>query len=132
MVGRTGLTQSNRIDALLDQYLLIRTVKSGAKPWQSHARNPPCAVPAEAPAALYRARLPRVRQQARRKHHEAIDLGRKNYRFIRWASGGRIATIAFTLIETAKHGDVDPQAWLAQSLDRIPGYKLTRVHELLL
>ena len=42
----------------------------------------------------------------------AQSLGRKNYLFMGSASGGRAAAIAYTLIETAKLNDVDPQAWL--------------------
>ena len=36
------------------------------------------------------------------------------------ASGGRAAAIAYTLIETARLNHVDPQAWLAQVLERHP------------
>ena len=43
-----------------------------------------------------------------------------------------VATIAYTLIETAKLNGVDPQAWLADTLARIPDYKITRVDDLLL
>ena len=60
-----------------------------------------------------------------------IALGRKNYLFMGSASGGRAATIAYTLIETARLNGVDPQAWLAQVLQRIPDYKINRVDELL-
>ena len=37
----------------------------------------------------------------------------------------------YTLIETARLNDVDPQAWLAQVLECIPEYKINRVDELL-
>ena len=47
------------------------------------------------------------------------------------ASGGKAAAIAYTLIETARLNDLDPQAWLAQVLDRIPDYKINRIDELL-
>ena len=47
------------------------------------------------------------------------------------AAGGKAAAIAYTLIETAKLNDVDPQAWLADVLERIPDYKINRVDELL-
>ena len=49
-----------------------------------------------------------------------IALGRKNYLFMGSASGGRAAAIAHTLIETATLNDIDPQAWLAWVLERIP------------
>ena len=46
------------------------------------------------------------------------------------SDSGKAAAIAYTLIETAKLNDIDPQAWLAQVLDRIPDYKINRVDEL--
>ena len=58
-------------------------------------------------------------------------MGRKNYLFMGSASAGRAAAIAYTLIETARLNDVDPQAWLAQVLERIPDHKINRVDELL-
>jgi transposase len=61
----------------------------------------------------------------------AIALGRKNYLFVGSASGGKAAAIAYTLIETAKLNDVDPQVWLADTLARIPDYKITKLDELL-
>ena len=41
------------------------------------------------------------------------------------------AAIAYTLIETAKLNAVDPHAWLAHTLARIPDYKITKVEDLL-
>jgi len=61
----------------------------------------------------------------------AIALGRKNYLFVGSEAGGRAAAIAYTLIETAKLNGVDPYAWLADTLARIPDYKITKVDELL-
>ncbi|MCY4557711.1 MAG: transposase domain-containing protein, partial [Chloroflexi bacterium] len=60
-----------------------------------------------------------------------IALGRKNYLFMGSASGGRAAAIAYTLIETARLNEIDPQAWLGQVLERIPDYKINRIDELL-
>ncbi|MCP5084842.1 MAG: IS66 family transposase [Alphaproteobacteria bacterium] len=60
-----------------------------------------------------------------------IALGRKNYLFVGSPAGGRAAAIAYTLIETAKLNGVDPQAWLADVLTRLPDTKITRVDELL-
>ena len=37
----------------------------------------------------------------------------------------------YSLIGTAKLNDVDPQAWLADVLDRIANLPQTRLHELL-
>ncbi len=44
---------------------------------------------------------------------------------------GRSATIAYTLIETAKLNSVDPQAWLTDVLGRIADHKITRLDELM-
>ena len=60
-----------------------------------------------------------------------MALGRKNYLFMGSAAAGKAAAIAYTLIETAKLNDLDPQAWLADVLDRIPDYKIIRINELL-
>ena len=61
----------------------------------------------------------------------AIALGRKNYLFVGSEAGGKAAAIAYTLIETAKLNAVDPHAWLAHTLARIPDYKITKVEDLL-
>ena len=60
-----------------------------------------------------------------------VALGRKNWLFVGSVAGGKAAAIAATLIETAKLNDVDPQDWLADTLARIPDYKITKVSELL-
>lgn len=61
----------------------------------------------------------------------AIALGRKNYLFVGSPAGGRAAAVAYTLIETAKLNGVDPQTWIADTIARIPDYKITRVDELM-
>ncbi len=61
----------------------------------------------------------------------SVAIGRKNYLFVGSLTGGRAAAIAYTLIETAKLNGVDPQDWLADTLARIPDYKITRVDDLL-
>ena len=61
----------------------------------------------------------------------AIALGRKNYLFVGSQTGGKSAAIAYTLIETAKLSGVDPQAWLADTLARIPDHKINRIDDLL-
>ena len=58
-------------------------------------------------------------------------LGRKNWLFAGSTAGGRALAVAATLIETAKLNDVDPHAWLADTLARIPDYKIKRVNELM-
>lgn len=61
----------------------------------------------------------------------AVALGRKNYLFVGSQTGGKFAAIAYTLIETAKLNGVDPKAWLADTLARIPDHKINRIDELL-
>ena len=46
--------------------------------------------------------------------------------------GGRRAAAIYTLIANAKLNDIDPQAWLAEVLARLPDYPAKRIHELLL
>ncbi|MCP4097755.1 MAG: transposase domain-containing protein, partial [Planctomycetaceae bacterium] len=45
--------------------------------------------------------------------------------------GGRAAAIAYTLIETAKLNNVDPQSWLTWVLAQIADHKINRIDELL-
>jgi hypothetical protein len=61
----------------------------------------------------------------------SVAIGRKNYLFVGSQTGGKAASIAYTLIETAKPNGIDPQAWLADTLARIPDYKINRVDDLL-
>ena len=46
-------------------------------------------------------------------------------------AGGKAASIACTLIETAKMNGLDPQAWLTEVLHRIPEHPSNRIDELL-
>lgn len=41
------------------------------------------------------------------------------------------AAIAYTLIETAKMNNVDPEAWLTWVLERLPDHKINRIDELM-
>ncbi|MCP4070162.1 MAG: IS66 family transposase, partial [Hyphomicrobiales bacterium] len=60
-----------------------------------------------------------------------VALGRKNYLFMGSEGGGKAAAIAYTLIETAKLNNVDPQAWLTWVLAQIADHKINRIDELL-
>jgi len=60
-----------------------------------------------------------------------VAIGRKNWMFAGSEGGGKAMAIAFTLIETAKLNDVDPQAWLTWVLAQIADHKITRLNELL-
>ena len=61
----------------------------------------------------------------------AIAVGRRNWTFAGSDEGGRRAAAIYTLIATAKLNDVDPQAWLADVLARMPDYPAKRIGDLL-
>jgi transposase len=61
----------------------------------------------------------------------AVAMGRKNWTFAGSDEGGRRAAAIYTLIATAKLNDIDPQAWLADVLVRLPDHPAKRIHELL-
>lgn len=58
-------------------------------------------------------------------------IGRRNWTFAGSDAGGNRAAAVYTLIETCKMNDVDPQAWLADVLARLPDYPINRVADLL-
>ncbi len=60
-----------------------------------------------------------------------IALGRKSWLFAGSERGGERAAAMYTLIVTAKMNDIDPQAWLADVLARLPDMPVSRIHELL-
>ncbi len=60
-----------------------------------------------------------------------LCLGRRSWLFAGSDRGGVRAAVMYTLIGTAKLNDVDPQAWLADVLDRIADLPQTRLHEIL-
>jgi transposase len=60
-----------------------------------------------------------------------VAVGRKNWTFAGSDEGGCRAAAIYTLIETAKLNDVDPQAWLTDVLARLPGHLVTRIDELM-
>jgi transposase len=61
----------------------------------------------------------------------AVAVGRKNWTFAGSDEGGRRAAAIYTLIATAKLNDIDPQAWLADVLARLPDHPARRIHDLL-
>jgi transposase len=61
----------------------------------------------------------------------AVALGRKNWTFAGSDEGGRRAAAIYSLIATAKLNSIDPQAWLADVLARLPDHPAKRIHELL-
>ncbi|MET4177603.1 hypothetical protein ABIB95_005824 [Bradyrhizobium sp. LA2.1] len=60
-----------------------------------------------------------------------VAVGRRNWTFAGSDEGGRRAAAIYTLIATAKLNDIDPQAWLADVLARLPDQPAKRIHELL-
>lgn len=60
-----------------------------------------------------------------------VALGRKAWLFCGSDRGGERAAVVYTLIGTAKLNNVDPQAWLADVLERIAQHPIRRLHELL-
>ena len=60
-----------------------------------------------------------------------IAIGRRNWTFCGSDAGGHRAAAIYTLIETAKLNDVDPHAWLADVLARLPDHPSRRIDELL-
>lgn len=60
-----------------------------------------------------------------------IALGRKSWLFAGSERGGDRAAFMYSLIVTAKMNDIDPQAWLADVLARLPNTTVSRVPDLL-
>jgi hypothetical protein len=60
-----------------------------------------------------------------------IALGRRAWLFAGSERGGERAAAMYTLIHTAKLNDVDPQAWLADTLKRIADHRLSDLAALL-
>jgi transposase len=60
-----------------------------------------------------------------------LAVGRHNWTFAGSDEGGRRAAAIYTLIETAKLNDIDPQAWLTDVLARLQDHPAKRIAELL-
>ena len=60
-----------------------------------------------------------------------IGVGRRNWLFAGADTGAETLARAMTIIETAKMNGLDPQAYLADLLDRIQDHKINRLAELL-
>lgn len=60
-----------------------------------------------------------------------IAVGRKNWLFAGSEGGGRRAALFYTLIESAKLNDVEPHAYLAHVLERLPSAKAADLDALL-
>jgi transposase len=60
-----------------------------------------------------------------------LALGRKNYLFAGSDAGGERAAAAYTLIETAKLNNLDPEAYLRAVIGRIADHPINRIADLL-
>jgi transposase len=60
-----------------------------------------------------------------------VAIGRHNWTFAGSDEGAGRAAAIYTLIETCKLSDVDPQAWLADILARLPDHPVKWIDELL-
>ena len=60
-----------------------------------------------------------------------VVLGRANWTFAGSDRGAERAAAVYTLIATCKLNDVDPQAWLADALARLPDHPARRIDELM-
>jgi hypothetical protein len=58
-------------------------------------------------------------------------MGRKAWLFAGSDRGGERAAVMYTLIQTAKLNDVDPQAWLADVLASINDHNIQTLDQLL-
>lgn len=60
-----------------------------------------------------------------------VTLGRKNHLFMGSKGGGDAAAIAYTLVETCRMNNVEPEAWLRWVLARVAEHKMTRLDDLM-
>ena len=60
-----------------------------------------------------------------------VAVGRHNWTFAGSDAGGQRAAAIYTLIESCKLNDVDPQAWLTDVLTRLQDHPAKRIHDLL-
>ncbi|KAF0172542.1 MAG: insertion sequence transposase protein, partial [Rhodobacteraceae bacterium] len=65
------------------------------------------------------------------QNERVVALNRKAWLFAGSPRGGDRAAFMYSLIVTAKMNDIDPQAWLADVLARLPDMPLSRLPELL-
>jgi hypothetical protein len=72
-----------------------------------------------------------VSNNAAERALRGIAVGRNNWTFAGSDEGGERTAAIYTLIETAKLNDVDPQAWLADVLARLPDHPAKRIADLL-
>ena len=65
-------------------------------------------------------------------HNEhPFGIGRRNYLFFGSDSGGERAAIIYSLVESCKLNNIDPQSYLQYVLERIADHPINRIEELL-
>jgi transposase len=83
-------------------------------------------------AGLRRRRQAGDRQQRRRTRVARHRHTRKNFLFLGSEAGGERAAILYTVLESAKLNGLDPEAYLANVIDRMAkGHPINRLGELL-
>ena len=60
-----------------------------------------------------------------------VAVGRRNWTFAGSDEGGRRAAAVYSLTETCKLNDVDPRAWLADVLAKLPDHPAHRIGEMM-
>lgn len=60
-----------------------------------------------------------------------VAIGRKNYLFAGSHNGARRAAMLYSFLGTCKINKINPFEWLRDVLDKIPGYQVNKIHELL-
>jgi hypothetical protein len=60
-----------------------------------------------------------------------MGTGRRNYLFFGSDTGGERAAIIYSLVETCKLNNIDPQLYLHYVLERIADHPINRIEELL-
>lgn len=65
------------------------------------------------------------------QNERGMGIGRKKWLFAGADTGAETLARAMTIIETVKMNGLDPQAYLADVLDRIHDHKINRLDELL-
>ena len=72
-----------------------------------------------------------VSNNAAERALRGVAVGRHNSTFAGSDRGGQRAAAIYTLIETAKLNGIDPQAWLADVLARLPDHPAKHINQLL-
>jgi hypothetical protein len=60
-----------------------------------------------------------------------VGVGRRNYLFFGSDTGGERAAIIYSLIETCRRNQIDPQCYLLHVLERVADHPFNRIEELL-